>query len=251
MKHRLPVAVTLSLAVLYGGGSVVAGEQAASRTLSVKQKTIKAVGPQKASTPNVGGALAVVAWVDRPDSTYALGETVRMFVRTNKDAYVTVLNVDVNGETTVLFPNRFQKANFVRANQSLEVAGRSQSRVVVTGSVGTELLKAIASTERAPLLDAVALSEAGPFQVVRDGPRRTARSLRVAMNGASGGGATVPVTSSTVAPRMRRPSTEWAMCHTTIETIRTPSSVVQRARSLRIRRTERDAESATCDSDDR
>jgi hypothetical protein len=208
------------------------------------------------------GALAVVAWVDRPDTTYAFGETVRMFVQTTKDAYVNVLNVDPDGETTVLFPNRYQSADFVRANQPVEVSPRnSGAQIVVTGSVGTELIKVLASTERVPWLDAVRLRETGPFQIVRDGPRRTARSLRVAMNGASGGGAPVGATSSAGASRLRRPradsadalhfrrpSAEFAMCHTTIETIRTPSPVVRRTRTLRLQRTDRDAASATCDS---
>ena len=67
------------------------------------------------------GSLEVVAWVDRSDYTYARGEDVTIFVETNKDAYVTVLNVDPAGGTTILFPNRYQPDNLVRAGRAARV----------------------------------------------------------------------------------------------------------------------------------
>ena len=251
--RRLPLlAAAASVAVLSANPCVVFGQQARSRTLSVHQKTLQAVAPPQASTLRPASSLDVVAWVDRADSTYALGESVRVFVQTNKDAYVTVLNVDPNGETTVLFPNRYQSANFVPANRPLEVpAPNSQSRLVVTGSVGTEMLKVLASTERVPWLDAVRVTDAGPFRVVRDRPRRTARSLRVAMNRTSVGEATPPRGSEAPAAGVPRHDAEMAMCHTTIQTIRTPNSRLQRTRSLRVQRTARDGASAVCDADAR
>ena len=225
MRRLQLLAAAASVAVLSANPSAVFGQQARSRTLSIHQKTLQAVSPPEASTLAPGGSLNVVAWVDRADSTYALGDSVRMFVQTNKDAYVTVLNVDPNGETTVLFPNRYQSANLVQANRPLEVpAPNSQSRIVVTGSVGTEMLKVLASTERVPWLDAVRLTDAGPFRVVRDTARGTARSLRVAMNGAAGGEVTPPRASAAAATGVGRHGAEMAMCHTTIQTIRTPNS---------------------------
>ena len=244
MKRERLVASALGVIVLCGSGSAgraAAEEQSASRTLSVSQATIKGVTPP--SRPAVGDALDVVAWVDRPDSTYARGEQVRMFVETNRDAYVTILNVDPAGQTTVLFPNEYQSDNLVRANSALEVPEPgSNSQVVVTGTVGTELIKVIASTDPIPLFDAMQLSEAGAFRMVRSEPRGTARSLVVAMTEPSGGGSTAPAAGGA--------GSEWAMCHQTIATIPTPSASVQRTRSLQVLRTERDGGSVRCDEAD-
>ena len=208
-----------------------------------------------------------LAWVDRPDYTYARSEDVQMFVETNKDAYVTVLNVDPAGETTVLFPNRYQSDNFVAARRALRVPDQTAKfRIVVSGDVGTELLKVIASTRPIPLLKALELGEAGPFQVVRAQPARLARSLTVVMTETNrpssapaarpAGGAVVPPATSISRPSgsttqtpstLAANSTEWAMCHQAITTVPTLSAAARRTRSLTVQRTQESSASVTCE----
>ena len=181
MQYGTLGAATMSAAVVLSGGFAGAqeAEQAPlSRTLSVEQTTVYDVLPPA----QVQGDLDVVAWVDRPDYTYAGGENVKLFVETSKDAYVTVLNVDPAGETTILFPNEYQSDNLVRANRVLEVPDpASQSRIVVTGVTGTELLKVVASTRFIQPFEALQLIASGPFQVLRTRAQGAARSLKVAM----------------------------------------------------------------------
>ncbi len=245
MKYERLVAATLSVVMLYAVGATVAAGQSVSRTLSVEQTTIKDVTPPGASTPGGADTLDIVAWVDRPDSTYARGERVRLFVQTSKDAYVTVLNVDPAGETTVLFPNQYQSDNLVRARRAVEVPDpNSRSQVVVSGPVGTELIKVVASTRPIPLFEARQLSEAGPFRTVRTQPGGTARSLTVAMTEPTA----APTT--TAASGIEPVRTEWALCHQTIATIPTPSAAAQRPRSLQVLRTGDDGGSVRCDEVD-
>ena len=251
MKGRFLVAVTLSAAIL-NGAAVDTAEQSVSRTLTVEQAMIKNVSPPGAMKRDNPEALRVLAWVDRPDATYARDEHVRIFVETTKDAYVTVLNVDPSGETIVLFPNEYQSNNFVRAGQAIEVPDpSSRSRVVVTGTLGNELIKVIASTKSASLFNGVELMDAGAFQMVRAEPRGTARSLVVAMEQPSAGAATNrPSVSGTTTSAVNAGSAglEWAMCHRTIATIPTPTTTeARRTRSLQVLRTQEDAGSATCD----
>ena len=151
------------------------------RILTVEQTAIQALQAPPAAVP-AANPLGVVAWVDRQDNTYASGERVRLFVQTNKDAYVTVLNVGPDGSTTVLFPNRFQADGLVRANTVTEVPDpAAQARITVTGTTGAELIKVIASTRPATLFDAAQLAAAGAFQAVRSRADRTARDLSVVM----------------------------------------------------------------------
>lgn len=246
MRCRSILAATVSAIVLHGGGVVaLGGEQTVSRTLSVEQTSIKDVAPPVGPTQSRADTLDVRAWVDRPDFTYSLGEYVRIFVQTNKDAYVTVLNVDPAGATTILFPNQYQPNNRVRAQRAIEVpAPDSGSQVVVRGPVGTELLKVIASTEPVDLLEALQLAEAGPFQTVAMEPARITRSLKVAMTEPR------PVATSPSAAVGVQPvsfGTEWAMCHQSIATIPVPTLVAQRTRSLQVLRTENDAAVVACD----
>ena len=118
MKYGTLGAAAAAVVVLSGGFAEAqeAGKSPLSRTLLVEQAAVYDVRPQ----PRQGG-LDVVSWVDRSDYTYAEGEDVTLFVKTSKDAYVTVLNVDPAGQTTILFPNEYQPDNLVRANRVVEV----------------------------------------------------------------------------------------------------------------------------------
>ena len=257
MKYRHNGVAAALVLVLHGASAgLVAQTEPLSRTLTVQQTTIKNVVPPMTSTTGIGEPLAVVAWVDRPDSTYARGERVRMFVKTTKDAYVTILNVDPAGETTVLFPNRYQADNKVRAARAVEIPTPSSgSQVIVGGTVGTELLKVIASTEPVPLFQAMQLADAGGFQQVRSRPQGIARSLVVAMNQAR-------PSAGSGAPTRTRPAggtaasgptlaAEWAMCHQTIATIATPTAAQQRTRSLQVLRTQNDGGTVKCEESTR
>ena len=249
MRHEFTGAVVLSAAAFHVGAAAQEADRPLSRSLTVEQAAVYDVQPPAHPAAAGGDGLEVLAWADRPDYTYASGENVRLFVETSKDAYVTVLNVDPAGETTVLFPNRWQSDNFVAADRALEVpAGDAGFRIVVSGVVGTELLKVVASTEPVPLFEARQLNDAGPFQMVRAQPAGLARSLQVVMTDQPAGGS---------APRPGAPnprpssgsaaSTEWAMCHQAITTVPTLSAAVQSARSLTVQRTQESGGSVTCE----
>lgn len=257
MRTVFTGAVVLSAAAL-GGGAAAQEERPLSRSLTVEQAAIYDVRPP--AGPAGGGGLEVLAWVDRPDYTYASGEDVQVFVETSKDAWVTVLNVDPAGETTVLFPNRYQSDNFVAAGRTLQVPGREAGfRIVVAGGVGAELLKVVASSEPAPLFEARQLAAAGDFQVVRAQPAGLARSLTVAMtNEPAGGSASRPGAEGQARPSsgsaaasagvaLASASTEWAMCHQAITTVPTLSASARRTRSLTVQRTQDSGGSATCE----
>ena len=237
MKSRFLVALALAGFVLAGGGVLpaVAGQDGSfTRSLTVEQKAVHEIG-SGSTTMQGDDALKVVAWVDRADYTYAVGEPVRIYVETNKDAYVTVLNTDPAGQTTQLFPNEYQPDNFVSANRAMEVPDpSSRSEIVVTGTVGDELLKVVASTSPVSLFEARQLSDAGPFQVVRTSARRTARSLSVVMDRQppAGGGVTTP--AARLSPVSTGGDTGWAVCHQKIRTL-AASTLASRTRSLVVR----------------
>lgn len=153
-----------------------------ARDLTVVQQNIYSTGPTQASSTS-GAALKVMSWVDRSNATYAVGEPVRLFVRTNKDAYVTVLNVGASGRTTVLFPNQYQPNNKVSANRTVEIAPpNSVARITVGGPVGSELIKVVASTNSKPVLSPQQMADAGAFRTFGGAPDELARDLTVTAN---------------------------------------------------------------------
>ena len=162
------------------GGAWAAGDGA--RDLTVEQAAVHAVTAPAPAAGGTGG-LAVTAWVDQADNTYAVGESVRLFVKPSKDAYVTVLNVGPSGQTTMLFPNAYQKDNRVSGGRTIEIPSReSGSRIRVQPPVGRELIKVVASTSPVPLFPAAKMRSAGPFATLDGGARSAARDLQVTMD---------------------------------------------------------------------
>ena len=168
-------------------GPLAADDGASARDLTVEQTAVFSV--QAPVVPAAAGAkpLSVVAWVDHADNTYAIGEAVRLFVKTNKDAYLTVVNVGPTGNTTMLFPNAFQTGQpGCEAGQTVQIpAAASGAQFRVSGPVGRELIKVIASTNPSPLFNPGQLTQSGAFTLIAGGGRAVARDLQVVMNALS------------------------------------------------------------------
>ena len=182
--HRTFRAAPLALALTAGAApaSLAQDMDGAARDLSVEQTAVLAVQPPAPAISPSGERLSVVAWVDHADNTYAVGETVRLFVKANKDAWITVLNVGPSGRATVLFPNAHQPETRVAAGRVVEVpAAGSGASIRATGPAGRELIKVIASTSPTPVF-AAADGGGGPFTVLAAGGRALARDLQVAMD---------------------------------------------------------------------
>lgn len=154
-------------------------EEISTRDLTVEQTTVYQVQPAPASAPD---ALRVTAWVDQTDNTYAVGETVRLFVQANKEAYITVFDTGPSGKTVQLFPNASQADNHVKAGQTVAIPGlSSQTKIVASGPVGVELLKVIASTSADAVMAPTRTVKAGDFLSVTGGAEATAKDLALAV----------------------------------------------------------------------
>src|ERR1700754_2788851 len=122
------IAAALSVYALCAASSVYA--QGEERNLSLDQDRAYHSGQARP------GTLAIATLLDHADATYGVGETLRMAVKANEDAYVTVFNVGTSGKVTQLFPNGYQADNRIRAGQVLEVpSASSDSRIKVGGPV--------------------------------------------------------------------------------------------------------------------
>lgn len=151
-----------------------------ARDLTAVQVSIQQV--QAPPTAAIDKALDVKIWVDRPEQTYALGENVRIFLKPNKDAFITVLAVGPTGTAAQIFPNAHQSQNAVKAGQTQEILPEgSLARVTVSGQTGAELIKVLASTQPTPPLRDDQLAAAGPFRSARSAGPDLARDLTVAM----------------------------------------------------------------------
>lgn len=157
-------------------------EAQASRPTS----SLPPVQAQVAAIAAPASSFRVSAWVDRADNTYAEGDDLQLWLQSNEDAYLTVVNVPAKGEAHVIFPNAHQPDNFVRANNTLVVPGSDGAfKLRVSGQPGTELIKVIASKNALDLAKSLPTREAGAFRAITVEPTSLAQNLQDALGNAS------------------------------------------------------------------
>lgn len=106
-------------------------------------------------------------WTEKP--TYAVGEKVTFFFEAERDCYLTLLDIGTSGKLTVLFPNQYEKNNFVPRGRRVAVPEPHYGfDIDVSGPTGTERVKAIVTTEPFTLFEGMDFSN-GFFGLTRDG----------------------------------------------------------------------------------
>lgn len=88
---------------------------------------------------------SINVWMD--SKVYNIGNTVTINLTSNRDCYVTLLNVRSNGEIWELFPNRHNQNNFVKANARYTIPSiKDNFRLSIVEPPGKEYIKAIATS---------------------------------------------------------------------------------------------------------
>ncbi|MCX7761843.1 MAG: DUF4384 domain-containing protein [Candidatus Kryptonium sp.] len=94
-----------------------------------------------------GEDLKVEVWVDRPDGIYYEGDSIRIFVRANKDCYIQLVYYDAHGNAILVFPHKMEWNNKIEGGKIYRVPGN----FVIEPPFGREILKVFASEKPFPL----------------------------------------------------------------------------------------------------
>lgn len=125
---------SLIIAALLGASASPAGPAVASRG-TLRQAA-------EASPPGIR------LWTSHGE-VYRRGERVRIFFRTEQDAYVTVFRVDTDGRVRVLFPREPWEENYVRGGYTYDVPNYGQhDAFVVDDDPGVGYVFGVASADR-------------------------------------------------------------------------------------------------------
>jgi len=155
MKTRLTISLTLLLIGLVGTSAVMAA-QGASRPLGIV--------PIPISRP-----LMVSVWTDK--STYAVGETVRVYFNVNQPAYIYLYDIQPDGVVRRVFPNIYSQSNFVCGGTHV-LPDRPSYHYRVTHPTGVEKLQILASLSPFAVTPST-YSEPFPMATPREIQRRT------------------------------------------------------------------------------
>jgi hypothetical protein len=87
-------------------------------------------------------------------AAFHIGDDVEILVEASRDCYLTLLNVGTSGKLTILYPNSLHPDSFLPGGRPHVIPGSEYGfRYVLKGPIGTERLKAIATSEPVPFLE--------------------------------------------------------------------------------------------------
>ncbi|MFQ5835617.1 MAG: PEGA domain-containing protein [bacterium] len=89
----------------------------------------------------------VNVWVDKGfGSTYRVGESLIVYFESSRDCYLTLFDFTPDGKVRQIFPNRYRRDNFIRANKVYAIPGERDSfEFRVAPPPGEETIKAVAT----------------------------------------------------------------------------------------------------------
>jgi TolB-like protein len=84
---------------------------------------------------------------------YEIKDKIIFNIETDRDGYLTLLDINPNGDITVIFPNKFHRDNFIRAGKTTQVPSPSYGfEFHLQGPAGLERIKAIVTLNKISLL---------------------------------------------------------------------------------------------------
>jgi hypothetical protein len=136
--------------------------------------------------------LHVEIWTD--NMRYRIGSDVRVYFRVERDARVYIFNTDASGHCSQIFPNAFDRDNWVRGGRIYSIPD-PRYRLVATGPAGRESLTLVAYADETIYWREYHefQSPAQPFPERPGGPKRLLEQLnRLGMESGTGESSSPP-----------------------------------------------------------
>jgi hypothetical protein len=132
---------------------------------------------EKLAPPKAGRAVDLALSSDK--DSYKQGDTPIFTVRSTRDCFLTLTDVDDKGEGTVLFPNKFQQDNRIKANADIQFPAADAPFQYRMNDKGFETVIAVC-TERDVSVDGIVHNFAGSnFTTVPNYTRSVSRAIAI------------------------------------------------------------------------
>jgi len=110
---------------------------------------------QLARLHNPHPPFAVKVWVTDPErKDFMIGENIEFNFSTEEDCYLLMININKEGDITILYPNRFHSDNFVKGGSTIKIPGDNMKfDLQFFEPAGAETVKVIATKTPLKLSD--------------------------------------------------------------------------------------------------
>jgi len=172
LKRTFTLIIMLVLAI---SNQVMAAGQ--TKDIMVQQ-TFNAI---RNPTPSQDFKISV--WVDNQSNTYNIGESITFFFRSTRDCYIHLLDIGTSGTVTMIYPNRFDQNNFIKAGVTYQLPRPNSFKFTAAGPAGTEMVKAIGTLAQTNLFNLTGAQAAGPFKTFdQTKGTQVAKDIQVSLN---------------------------------------------------------------------
>jgi hypothetical protein len=138
-------------------------------TLALLSAISGAIAPIDARASDDADRPRVSVWTDHGDDPYPTGRSARVYVRSDRDAYVTIFRIDTDGRVRILFPRDPWEDNFVRGGREFEIqATRSGDAFDIDDYPGVGYVFAVASPDPFDY-DPITSGDHWDYRIVADG----------------------------------------------------------------------------------
>lgn len=182
-KPAILLAITASLPLL--------AAPALAQRISTQSITVNPiVSPSRIIVNPTPTTLQTKVWVNRDPSgsstpNYQVGENIKIYTYVNENAYVYLFNINPDGTTDQILPNRLGGSNnYVRAGQTRAFPGpRDNFQFNISGPYGLNKVLVIASRRPLNLSDLSSYTNGQAFATVKpQGEQRLAQALSIVVN---------------------------------------------------------------------
>lgn len=168
---RLLLPSMLALAIVLGATLVTLAQAPSITGANGRQRPL-------AELKGTRSDIKLSAQLDKPDSTYRVGEALTITVTATEEVYLTILNVGSSGRVSVLAPNAHHKLVRAAAQKPTSIPALDAPYAIrVGGPAGFELIKVIATKEPVDLLASEPSKPTGPFRTLEAATDSLARNL--------------------------------------------------------------------------
>ncbi len=117
---------------------------------------------------------------------YKIGDAVVISVTPTADAYITIINHGASGDVHQLFPNKYNRQRFVKANQTIRIPKHSAPyRFIITEPAGADFIKVLASSNSGKILADSSLKplvKGGVFQQINKPAGALSKDITINLN---------------------------------------------------------------------
>ena len=142
------------------------------------------VRAEKGVTVKEVGKKGVDIWTNKGcGTTYSLGETLEIHVKSKKSGYLTVFDLRPDGKVNIIFPNRFHQKNYVEAGVEYRFPSPKDNFIFrIAPPLGKDDLLAVITEEKRKLLEEDYSRFSEPFPTLKNSKGKVLKQVKKGVN---------------------------------------------------------------------